>query len=195
MASQFGDVAFQESLLRKNISEMFNVVDGQKLIRALDVAKSSHHGQKRDEGEDYVIHPIRVANTLVGAVGIGDVDVIVAALLHDVVEDTEVTLIEIGEIFGVIVAHYVSLLTRDAHMETKEEKFKKTLCRSQEVKLIKTSDWLDNLRSFRGRVDRGDRWQRHLREAQEMYIPLAQSTHNSYLIDEMIKAFEVAQGL
>jgi GTP diphosphokinase / guanosine-3',5'-bis(diphosphate) 3'-diphosphatase len=164
------------------------------ILEALAVAVKAHEGQLRDEGEPYVTHPIRVASSLIEHVGAKDTATICAALLHDTVEDTGLSLEEIETTFGEPTATMVQALTRYKE-ETKLEKFHRTMKEPLSTRLIKACDWLDNLRSFKKRTDRGERWHRHLREAVEMYIPLAESTGNHWIINEMKKAYEVANSL
>lgn len=189
--SDFRDLELQENKLRDGIRS-FIVLEQERLIiiSALELAKKAHEGQKRDEGDPYIIHPIRIANTLIYDLKVIDADIIIAGLLHDVVEDTYVPLDEIKEEFGGSVAYFVRALTRDKARETKREKFEKTINGMEEVKLLKACDWLDNLQSFVYRTDRGERWQRHLVEAKEMYIPLARATNNQWLLQEMKKAYD-----
>jgi GTP pyrophosphokinase len=185
--NKFRDLTIQEGLLKEAIRN-FNTEGRACILRALELAKEAHNGQKRDEGDPYIIHPIRVANTLIYNLGIIDCDMVSAGLLHDVVEDTEVPLEEIQKRFGERVAEFVEFMTRDKEKETKKEKYDKIILESQELKVIKACDWLDNLRSCVYRVDRGERWQRHLREDEEMYLPLAKIVGDKWLIAEMIKA-------
>ncbi len=81
-----------------------------KIKNALDFAKEAHEGQFRKSGEPYIIHPILVAS-IVAYYG-GDDTMIISALLHDVVEDTERTLKEVKELFGEDVANLVAGLTK-----------------------------------------------------------------------------------
>ena len=180
--NDFQNLKTQEEKLRRDIKD-------KAILNALNLAKEAHKGQKRDEGDPYIIHPIRIGNILTYDLGIKDKDILIAGLLHDVIEDTSVTTEEIERKFGKKVSDMVSSLTRNKDKETKKEKFEKTLYASEEIRLLKACDWLDNLRSFVYRTDRGERWQRHLKEAQEMYIPLAKATGNKWLITEMEKAY------
>jgi hypothetical protein len=81
-------------------------------------------------------------------------------------------------------------MTRDKEKETKRQKYEKIIHKSQEIKMIKACDWLDNLRSCVYRTDRGERWQRHIKEDKEMYLPLAELIGNKWLIAEMTKAYK-----
>ena len=77
---------------------------------ALELSIEAHKGQFRKSGEPYVIHPILVA--VITAYFSNDEHMVIAALLHDVVEDTDTTLEEIEEVFGKDVAHIVNGLTK-----------------------------------------------------------------------------------
>ena len=83
----------------------------ESLERALLFAKDAHKGQKRATGEPYIIHPIAVCEILMNYQA--DHTTLIAALLHDVVEDTSVTLPEIGDSFGSEVALIVEGLTKE----------------------------------------------------------------------------------
>ena len=190
----FRNLTLQERRLKSGM-EKFNSRDKSLILEALEVTKRAHEGQKRDEGDPYIIHPIRVANTLIYDLDITDAEMIITGLLHDVVEDTGVLTQQIKEQFGSRVAGLTKALTRDKEKETKREKFEKTVKGPKEVRLIKTCDWLDNLRSFVYRTDRGERWQRHIKEAREMYIPLVEAVGNGWLMKEMKKAYEAVLRL
>lgn len=182
----FTDLNYQYKKLFRGIEKL---KDKDKIIYALNLSKKAHQGQKRDEGQDYFIHPLRVANCLIFELNIRDSDLLIAAILHDVVEDSDISLDEIKEKFGASISKLVGNLTRDKDKETKQQKFQKTMKASKEIRLLKSVDWLDNLRSFLLRKDRGERFFRHRREALEMYIPLAESV-NQYIASEMKKVIK-----
>lgn len=186
MSDNFLNINYQYDKL---ISAVEKLDKKDKTISALELAKESHKDQKRDEGQDYFIHPIRIVNCLIYELDIKDSSLLISALLHDVIEDSEMTLGEINKKFGEKVEELVSKLTRNKDKETKREKFNKLMKESDEVRLLKAVDWLDNLRSFPYRKDRGERYYRHLKEASEMYLPLAQSINN-YLASEMKKVIK-----
>ena len=85
-------------------------VDTKKITRAYNYAKSKHGDQKRKSGEPYIIHPVQVAYTLAGLEL--DTDTICAALLHDVVEDTDTTNEDLIREFGAPVAEMVDGVTK-----------------------------------------------------------------------------------
>ena len=155
MADIFHNLRFQKGKLRQLVSKNFSRRDQEKILEALAFADAKHRRQRRDEGTAYIIHPVRVAMILIEDVGTWDGDVVVAALLHDVVEDCGVRPAVIQKKFGRRVAHFVKALTNPRNYgesEAEKEKRKKqklsALVRAPlEVRLIKCADILDNLRS------------------------------------------------
>lgn len=175
----------------------FQLGDRRLILEALDLVKKKHSGQYRDEGPPYAIHPIRVATLLIEDLGIEDRDSVIAALLHDTVEDTDLTLEEVEKKFSSNISQMVSVLTRDKDTEPKQEKFKKILGENKLVRIIKACDWLDNMRSW-SYIPRNNpvrsKFPRWFHEAETMYIPLAE-TVDSKLVQDMKKALASAQSL
>ncbi len=89
---------------------LLSIISTPKIKKALEFAKKAHYGQKRKSGEDYVIHPILVA--AITSYFSNEEDVITAAILHDVVEDTPYTIYYIKDEFGEEVANLVEGLTK-----------------------------------------------------------------------------------
>lgn len=127
-----------------------------RLIRkAFDLADGAHRGMRRKSGEPYILHPIAVARICADEIGLGTKGV-VAALLHDVVEDTTITLEEISAIFGEKIASIVDGLTKlegvfDQNASQQAENFRKLLLSMVEdvrVILIKLADRLHNMRTL-----------------------------------------------
>ncbi|MFM1877537.1 MAG: hypothetical protein RLZZ241_403 [Bacteroidota bacterium] len=128
--------------------------DDKKLIRhAFDITVDAHRDQRRKSGEAYVFHPIAVAKIVASEIGLDAVS-IAAALLHDVVEDTEYTLDDIERMFGETVARIVDGLTKIAHLKKdmnisqQAENFRKmllTLHDDVRVIIIKIADRYHNL--------------------------------------------------
>jgi GTP diphosphokinase / guanosine-3',5'-bis(diphosphate) 3'-diphosphatase len=142
------------------------------------IAEKAHHGQKRASGETYLTHPIAVAIILADMQM--DHQSIIAALLHDVIEDTSVTKKQIIAKFGKIVAELVDGVTKLTQIEsqTKAEaqadSFRKmVLAMSQDIRviLIKLADRLHNIKTL-GDVDFAKR-KRIARETLDIYAPIA----------------------
>lgn len=126
------------------------------LIRlAFDMAVDSHKDMRRKSGEPYIYHPIAVAQIAAEEIGLGPTS-IVCALLHDVVEDTDITLDDIEHQFGKKVSKIIDGLTKisgvfDANSSMQAENFRKmllTLADDVRVILIKLADRLHNMRTM-----------------------------------------------
>ncbi|MAL60095.1 MAG: RelA/SpoT family protein [Flavobacteriaceae bacterium] len=131
--------------------------EDKKLIRsAFDVAVDAHKEQRRKSGEAYIFHPIAVAKIVASQIGL-DATAIAAALLHDVVEDTQYTLADIEQLFGETVARIVDGLTKISALEYQSdvslqaENFRKMLLTLNEdirVIIIKIADRLHNMQTM-----------------------------------------------
>lgn len=140
--------------LVNGVEPKMNVEDRTMVRKAYELAVKAHGRQRRKSGEPYVLHPIEVARICSKSIGLGPTG-ITSAILHDVVEDTPVTLEEIKEEFGMRVAKIVDGLTKlDGTYKAENmqaENFKKvlsTLVDDVRVALIKISDRLHNMRTL-----------------------------------------------
>ena len=129
--------------------------DKQQIRKAFDLALESHKDMRRKSGEPYIYHPIAVAQIAAEEIGLGTTS-IVCALLHDVVEDTHLTLEDIEAQFGKKVAKIIDGLTKisgvfDPNSSLQAENFRKmllTLADDVRVILIKLADRLHNMRTM-----------------------------------------------
>ena len=136
--------------------------DDKKIIRkAFDVAVDAHKDQRRKSGEAYIFHPIAVAKIVARDIGLGATS-IAAALMHDVVEDTDITVQDIEKMFNPKIAQLVEGLTKIAKVKTVQEisvqaeNFRKmllTLNDDVRVILIKIADRLHNMQTMGSMVD------------------------------------------
>ena len=146
--------------------------------RAFNVAKEAHKGVRRRSGEPYIIHPIAVAKICVDEIGLG-VKSVVASLLHDVVEDTDLTVEDISRMFTPKIASMVDGLTKisgvfNADTSEQAESFRKmllTLLDDVRVILIKIADRLHNMRTL-GAMPR-DKQVKITSETLFLFAPLA----------------------
>ena len=147
------ETAFDDLIksLRKGTTE-----ESMKMIRrAFEFAREAHQGVRRKSGEPYILHPLAVAKIAVKEIGLGTKSA-VAALLHDVVEDTDYTVEDIANLFGPKIASLVDGLTKISEVmgsnTTKQaESFRKmilTLADDVRVILIKIADRLHNMRTL-----------------------------------------------
>jgi guanosine-3',5'-bis(diphosphate) 3'-pyrophosphohydrolase len=144
------------SLLKDNLYRCDNPGDKELIEKAFNYANEAHRDMYRNSGEPYIIHPIHVARIVNQEIGLGARSV-AAALLHDVVEDTDVTLENISKEFGTKIASLIDGLTKISGTYNKEshslqaENFRKmlmTLSDDIRVILIKIADRLHNMRTL-----------------------------------------------
>lgn len=152
----------EEQEVKQHFNELLELcprcqtAEGRKLIqKAFDLANEAHKGVRRKSGELYILHPLSVARIVADEIGLGAKGV-AAALLHDVVEDTDYTIEDIEAIFGEKVAGIVDGLTKlegvfDQTRSKQAENFRKLLLTMVEdirVILIKLADRLHNMRTL-----------------------------------------------
>ena len=146
--------------------------------RAYDMSREAHRHQTRTTGESYITHPVAVAS-VVADIGLDEASII-AALLHDAVEDTELTLAEIAEIFGDEVASIVDGVTKldrlqfdsqEAQQAATMRKMLVAMARDLRVLIIKLADRLHNMRTLASSSP--DKQQRVAQETLDIYAPLA----------------------
>ncbi len=151
----------------------------QVLRRAWAAGAQAHEGQFRKSGEPYITHPVAVAGVLAGQKV--DLETLVAAILHDTIEDTALTRADIAEQFGEQVAELVEGVTKldklqfSSRQEAAAESFRKmmlAMARDLRVILIKLADRLHNMRTL-GAQSTAAR-ERIARETLEVYAPIAQ---------------------
>jgi len=155
--------------------------DEAAIRKAFAFAADAHALQRRQSGEPYITHPVAVATILADLLGAGAATTLIqAALLHDVVEDTEQKLEQVRQSFGPEVAALVDGVTKISglHLERPEreqaENFRKMLfsmARDLRVILIKLADRLHNMRTLHGLEP--ERARRIALETREIYAPLA----------------------
>jgi GTP diphosphokinase / guanosine-3',5'-bis(diphosphate) 3'-diphosphatase len=178
--------AEEKQLILREYRKLLNLLkarlkDGdKKLIRqAFEVAAESHKNTRRKSGEPYILHPIAVAQIVVEEIGLG-VRSALAALLHDTVEDTEITLEDIERDFGKEIMRIIDGLTKISYVEEKQnatqqsENFRKvllTLIDDPRVVLIKIADRLHNMRTMNSM--KRDKQLKISGETSFIYAPLA----------------------
>ena len=151
----------------------------ERVLRAFQVGAQAHEGQERKSGEPYITHPVAVAGIL-AELGL-DAETIIAAILHDTLEDTELSRDALAAEFGEAVAELVDGVTKldkmrfGSRQEADAESFRKMLlamARDLRVILIKLADRLHNMRTL-GAKDADSR-RRIARETLEIFAPIAQ---------------------
>lgn len=166
--------------------------DLDRVRRAYHLASSVHATQLRDEGAPYIVHPIRVAVSLIDELRLYSPTLVCSALLHDVIEDcaphNPVTHSHIAESFGTDVADIVWLLTKLEDVSLREYLARIEAARETGAPIVKLCDRLDNMRSVI-HSPKLDKKRRYIRTTEELYLPMAERT-NRYLHDELLHCLE-----
>jgi RelA/SpoT family (p)ppGpp synthetase len=176
--------------LRKAVADYLKKSDLERLDEAYRFAARAHSGQLRISGEPYISHPVAVA----GILGDWRLDsqALMAALLHDVMEDTDITKQEIGENFGRVAANLVDGVSKldqiefQSQEDAQAENFRKMLLamsRDVRVILIKLADRLHNMRTLDAVAPAKRR--RVARETLEIYAPIANRLGLNHLYREL----------
>ncbi|MCH2055131.1 MAG: bifunctional GTP diphosphokinase/guanosine-3',5'-bis pyrophosphate 3'-pyrophosphohydrolase [Thalassotalea sp.] len=164
--------------LKEFVSSYLSKVQIDLLKQAFIVARDAHEGQMRSSGDPYITHPVAVALNL--AKMHLDHETLMAALLHDVIEDTETTKDELAEQFGSTVAELVEGVSKldklkfDNKEEMQAENFRKmilAMTKDIRVILIKLADRTHNMRTLESL--RPEKRRRIARETLEIYAPIA----------------------
>ncbi len=150
------EIAKRYKDLLKGTYQVLSKEDKAMIRKAFNIAVEAHSEQRRKTGEPYIYHPIAVAKIVAYEIGLGATS-IAAALLHDVVEDTQYTVADIEQLFGETIARIVSGLTKisslkkDKDFSIQAENFRKmllTLHDDVRVILIKVADRLHNMQTM-----------------------------------------------
>lgn len=152
------EILHRYKVLLREAKRSRNDVDKKMIRKAFDVALEAHKEMRRKSGEPYIYHPIAVAQIVAEEIGLGTTS-IVSALLHDTVEDTEITLEDIDNMFGQKVCVIIDGLTKisgiidhsDPNYSIQAENFRKMmLSLSDDVRviLVKLADRLHNMRTM-----------------------------------------------
>ena len=158
--------------------EVSKKADTKLIMKAYNLAAEKHKDQKRGSGEPYIIHPLNVAYIL-ASIGMDD-NTLCAALLHDVVEDTDVTQKDLTDLFGQEISDMVAGVTKLSTIqfatleETQVENYRRMfLAMGKDIRviLIKLADRLHNMRTLK--YLKRDRQIANAKETLELYAPLA----------------------
>src|SRR6187200_1237630 len=149
------EILRQYRALLRSLREKLKRGDKELVRTAFEIAADAHKSMRRKSGEPYILHPLAVARICVEEIGLG-VRSTIRALLHDTVEDTDITLEDVQREFGSEIAKIVDGLTKisnviDVNASQQAENFRKillTLTDDPRVILIKLADRLHNMRTL-----------------------------------------------
>ena len=172
------EILTRYTALLRALGEKADKHDRLQIRKAFDLALDAHKDMRRKSGEPYIYHPIAVAQIVASEIGLGATSVI-CALLHDTVEDTDVTLDDIRNLFGETESKIIDGLTKienvfDQSSSIQAENFRKvllTLSDDVRVILIKLADRLHNMRTLESMAR--DKQLKIASETLFLYAPLA----------------------
>ena len=184
-----------EYLLGRLASEV-SAEELAEVRRAYDVARKVHATQFRDEGSPYIVHPIRVAVSIVDELRLYSPKLVCSALLHDVIEDSPeddpVTRSDIAEWFDEEIAEIVWLLTKLEDVSLPEYLARIEAAAETGAPIVKLCDRLDNMRSVI-HTPKLEKKRRYIRTTESLYLPMAART-NQYLHNELQRCLEEARN-
>ncbi|MBK6540733.1 MAG: bifunctional (p)ppGpp synthetase/guanosine-3',5'-bis(diphosphate) 3'-pyrophosphohydrolase [Flavobacteriales bacterium] len=178
VAKERGEILLRYRGLLRTIKGHRTPDDTRLIRKAFNIALEAHKDQRRKSGEPYIYHPLAVARICSEEIGLGTTSV-VCALLHDTVEDTDLTLEDVRDLFGPTVANIIDGLTKISGLQfgtdsIQAENFRKvllTLAQDVRVILIKLADRLHNMRTLDSMVR--DKQLKIGSETLFLYAPLA----------------------
>ncbi len=200
--AQFAEFSqfLEQGLSKKLLAE----ADAIKVLDAVSFAAEKHRLQlrKNPQKTPYIIHPLGVATQIIKIGQVYDRDILIAALLHDTLEDTTTTAEEITSSFGKKVAGYVVEMTDDKRLSSKERKKQQiihALHQSKEVAIIKFSDKLHNLNTLMKDPPEGwteERMDQYFQWAQAVVenLPAANESLKSAVHNSIAKYWEMQQS-
>jgi len=168
----------------------YSVEDQKKILTAAECSRKLHDGQRRDSGEPYFVHPLQVSQVLIEMNM--DADVISAALLHDVLEDTRMNRVDLRREFGKEVESLVNGVTKISVVKAKNKSVQESdtirkmllaMIKDIRVILIKLADKLHNMRTLEFKPPQ--RRREIAQETLDIYAPLAGRLGISWLKDEL----------
>ena len=179
-----------EAILRE---QNFTAIDINLALDAYEMAESVHENQKRPDGTPYFWHPSRVAKIIMTELDVRDISLIAAALLHDVLEDSDVITAEILEYnFSPYTSYLVQMLTKDIKAEgllreiVEKEYVERLTGATEDARMLKLCDRLDTFRCLEFNVKRNPI--KYVMETTTYYFPLAEASENpkmQYLVKEL----------
>lgn len=192
---------FTKSGFAKLLKPCENSIDDIiKITRAFGIATKAHTGQFRNGNkvEPYINHPLRVALILIEELNIHDVDLICAALLHDVLEKNDNSCIsgeQLRKEFGDNIYSIVHALTKPKIINEKKlkmlnEYFQNIANGSESIRYIKLADRLDNIRGMKNLIHK-DKMLRYKLETQKYIVPIAEKTDEKLAFKLSIALYEL----
>ena len=193
---KYNQTFLSKSELTEKLMESIGSVGLNKINSAWEMAQNVHQFQQRNDGTPYFWHPSRVAKILLDELGITDPDLLCAALLHDVLEDSDILTPKVlAYNFGDYVSYIVDTLTKEIGIKNgplrekiDQEYIERLQNSSEDCRVVKLADRLDNLRCIQFNLKRNP--YKYVKETIDHYVPMADEStnfHLKYLLKEIRK--------
>ncbi|HVZ39654.1 MAG TPA: HD domain-containing protein [Candidatus Kapabacteria bacterium] len=177
-----------KSEIRDRLMPIVGAVELNRIICAYEMAENVHQFQVRNDGTPYFWHVTRVTRILLEELDIHEPDVLVAGLLHDTLEDSDILNSEVLEYnFGPFVSYLVETLTKEVRVddgplrEQIDREYVERLKNSPEdCRVIKLADRLDNFRCLQFNLKRNP--YKYVKETSEHYLPMAENSNNLHML-------------
>lgn len=194
--SKYNQTFLGETEISHRLTPEIGSIDVNRILSAYVLAKDVHQYQRRNDGTPYFWHPTRVARIMIDELGCRDADLIIAALLHDTLEDSDILNAEVLTYnFGEYVTFLVDSLTKEIRVDDGPlreqidrdyvERLKKA---PEDCRIIKLCDRLDNLRCLAFNLKRNPF--KYVQETTDNYLPMAEASNDprmKYLLAEIRK--------
>jgi (p)ppGpp synthase/HD superfamily hydrolase len=185
-----------KSELRDKLMDTIGAVELNRISSAYEMAENVHQFQVRNDGTPYFWHVTRVTRIVLDELGIRDPDMLIAALLHDTLEDSDILNSEVLEYnFGPYVSFLVEMLTKEVRIEDgplraqiDREYVERLKTAPEDCRIIKLADRLDNFRCLQFNLKRNP--YKYVKETSDHYMPMAEEAtnlHMLYLLSELKK--------
>lgn len=187
-SQRYNRTFLSKSELRDKLLPLLGAVELNRIICAYEMAENVHQFQVRNDGTPYFWHVTRVTRILLEELDIHDPDVLITALLHDTLEDSDILNPEVLEYnFGEYVSYMVDMLTKEVRVEEGplreqiDKEYVERLKNSPEdCRIIKLADRLDNIRCLAFNLKRNP--YRYVKETSEHYMPMAEDSSNLHML-------------
>lgn len=146
-----------------------------KAVKAINLAEELHADAKRKSGEPYISHPCRIANALI-SLKIEDEDILVATILHDVLEDTDIKAELLESYFGKEATHIIKLVTKQKGIST--ETYYKNIARDKKATIVKVADRCHNVSTMYFFSE--EKMKEYIEETELYVIPMCSQISNDY---------------
>ncbi|MBI5207944.1 MAG: HD domain-containing protein [Candidatus Firestonebacteria bacterium] len=178
------------------VKKSFSIEESQKILKAIDLAFQLHKKEKRAGGEPYIVHPFRIAISLILEFSITQPEIIIAGLLHDILENTNYNPLELKKKFGNNIHKIVNTLTRKRSRPKTGDRlsdayYQNIIKCGNDCLIIKLADKLDNLRDALNHPNVIKR-KLYVKESYEVFLPLMQSLGDKSLYQKIKVLFEEA---